>query len=197
MGTIVTGLSFLTLQRGNACRDAPRHKSAPRRRTQHRTRSVQSGMPTRSMGTIVTGLSFLTLRRGNACRDAPRHKSAPRRRPQKRTWSVQSGMPTRGMGTIVTGLSFLTLQRGNACRDAPRHKSAPRRLRNDSHQTFRHFPFAGCDAAQPGRGIQPPDALLPDAAHRQTAFHAKCPWRIRSCRRRAFEAPAPRARPHR
>nr|QVX09046.1 DUF1534 domain-containing protein [Pseudomonas congelans] len=31
MGTIVTGLSFLTLQRGNAFRDALRHKSARRR----------------------------------------------------------------------------------------------------------------------------------------------------------------------
>ncbi|RXT70032.1 hypothetical protein B1F73_00320 [Pseudomonas syringae] len=31
MGTIVTGLSFLTLQRGNAVRDAARHRSVPRR----------------------------------------------------------------------------------------------------------------------------------------------------------------------
>ncbi|SOP95559.1 hypothetical protein CFBP2118_00531 [Pseudomonas syringae pv. syringae] len=53
-------LSFLTLQRGNAAGDAPRHRFAPRRSSQDRTRSVQNGMPTRSMGTIVR-LSFLTL----------------------------------------------------------------------------------------------------------------------------------------
>ncbi|PBP34067.1 hypothetical protein CCL14_23520 [Pseudomonas syringae] len=33
--------------------DAPRHRSALRRSSQDRTRSVQNGMPTRSMGTIV------------------------------------------------------------------------------------------------------------------------------------------------
>ncbi|PIO91579.1 hypothetical protein CBI55_23395 [Pseudomonas syringae] len=33
-------LSFLTLQRGNAVGDAPRHRSAPRRSSQDRTRSV-------------------------------------------------------------------------------------------------------------------------------------------------------------
>ncbi|MCF5167343.1 DUF1534 domain-containing protein, partial [Pseudomonas congelans] len=31
MGTMVIGLSFLTLQRGNALGDAPRHNSAPHR----------------------------------------------------------------------------------------------------------------------------------------------------------------------
>ncbi|MCF5473179.1 DUF1534 domain-containing protein [Pseudomonas syringae] len=45
-------LSFLTLQRGNALRDAPRHKSAPRWHIQERTQSVQNCVPTRSMGTI-------------------------------------------------------------------------------------------------------------------------------------------------
>ncbi|RXT64027.1 hypothetical protein B1F74_12815 [Pseudomonas syringae] len=29
-GAAARHLSFLTLQRGNACRDAPRHRSAPR-----------------------------------------------------------------------------------------------------------------------------------------------------------------------
>ncbi|PYD20753.1 hypothetical protein DND36_22335 [Pseudomonas savastanoi pv. glycinea] len=42
--------SFLTLQRGNAVHDALRRK---------RTRSVQTGMPTRSMGTIVLSLTTL------------------------------------------------------------------------------------------------------------------------------------------
>ncbi|AQL38887.1 hypothetical protein JN853_22360 [Pseudomonas syringae pv. actinidiae ICMP 9853] len=42
-------LSFLTLQRRNAVRDAPRHRSAPAPLTQDRTRSVQSGMPTQSV----------------------------------------------------------------------------------------------------------------------------------------------------
>ncbi|OUM09001.1 hypothetical protein BW686_03250 [Pseudomonas syringae] len=62
--------SFLTLQRGNALRDAPRHRSAPR----------PSGMPMRSGGTrgVFPGhRSFLTLQRGNALRDAPRHRSLP------------------------------------------------------------------------------------------------------------------------
>ena len=45
-------LSFFTLRRGHALRDAPRHKSAPRWHIQERTQSVQDGMPTRSMGTI-------------------------------------------------------------------------------------------------------------------------------------------------
>ncbi|PYD85770.1 DUF1534 domain-containing protein [Pseudomonas syringae pv. pisi] len=74
MGTIVTGLSFLTLQRGNACRDALRHKSSSRCRIRIGRGASRTGIPTRSMGTIVTGLSFLTLQRGNACRDAPRHR---------------------------------------------------------------------------------------------------------------------------
>ncbi|AZG86469.1 DUF1534 domain-containing protein [Pseudomonas syringae pv. pisi str. PP1] len=56
-------------------------------------------------------------------------------------------------------------------------------------------PSAGCDAAQPGRGIRHPDDLLPGAGHRQTAFRATCHWRIRSCRRRVSEAPAPTVRP--
>ncbi|TES61512.1 DUF1534 domain-containing protein [Pseudomonas syringae pv. tomato] len=35
-----SGLSFLTLQRRSALRDAPRHRSAPHRDTQDRTQSV-------------------------------------------------------------------------------------------------------------------------------------------------------------
>ncbi|PBP92598.1 hypothetical protein CCL24_26840 [Pseudomonas congelans] len=62
MAMIVTRLSLLTLRRGNALRDALRHRSTPH-----------------CGGTTVTGLSFLTLQRGNAFRDAPRHKSAPLR----------------------------------------------------------------------------------------------------------------------
>ncbi|RMT49532.1 hypothetical protein ALP18_04753 [Pseudomonas amygdali pv. myricae] len=42
--------SFLTLQRGNAVHEALRRK---------RTRSVQTGMPTRSMGTMVLSLTTL------------------------------------------------------------------------------------------------------------------------------------------
>ncbi|ATV16187.1 DUF1534 domain-containing protein [Pseudomonas syringae pv. actinidiae] len=41
-------LSFLTLQRGNAVRDALRHKSEPRPRPQDRTQSVQNGMRRRA-----------------------------------------------------------------------------------------------------------------------------------------------------
>ncbi|KAA3546796.1 DUF1534 domain-containing protein [Pseudomonas sp. ST1] len=71
-------LSFRTLQRGNAVRDAPRHRSVP-----HRTFRIGRGASRTACDaerrTIVTGLSFRTLQRGNAVRDAPRHKSAPRR----------------------------------------------------------------------------------------------------------------------
>ncbi|AVB17318.1 hypothetical protein BKM19_004080 [Pseudomonas amygdali pv. morsprunorum] len=74
---MVTGLSFLTLQRGNAVCDAPRHRSVP-----HRTFRIGRGASRTACdaerGTIVR-LSFRTLQRGNAVRDAPRHKSAPRR----------------------------------------------------------------------------------------------------------------------
>ncbi|PPS47368.1 hypothetical protein B0F86_04535 [Pseudomonas syringae] len=85
-------LSFLTLQRGNALGDAPRHRFASLRtfrigRRASRTacdaerrtivKTVQlSGCSPRSVGTIVTELSFLTLQRGNAVRDAPRHRFA-------------------------------------------------------------------------------------------------------------------------
>ncbi|OSR29129.1 hypothetical protein B7R56_07015 [Pseudomonas savastanoi pv. retacarpa] len=37
-------LSFRTLQRGNAVRDALRHRSTPHRHIQDRTQSVQNGM---------------------------------------------------------------------------------------------------------------------------------------------------------
>ncbi|PYD89354.1 hypothetical protein DNF23_28730 [Pseudomonas syringae pv. pisi] len=60
---VVAGrFSFLTLQRGNAVQDALRQK---------RTRSVQNGVPTRSVGTIINiepivphapvGMQFTTL----------------------------------------------------------------------------------------------------------------------------------------
>ncbi|QDW03311.1 DUF1534 domain-containing protein [Pseudomonas sp. KBS0707] len=76
--TIVTGLSFRTLQRGNAVRDAPRHKSAPHRTVRIGRRASRTACDA-DRRTIATGLSFLTLQRGNAVRDAPRHKSATRR----------------------------------------------------------------------------------------------------------------------
>ncbi|KAA8693414.1 DUF1534 domain-containing protein [Pseudomonas caricapapayae] len=41
-------LSFRTLQRRNAVRDAPRHRSALRHHTQDRTQSVQNGMQRRA-----------------------------------------------------------------------------------------------------------------------------------------------------
>ncbi|KAA8693406.1 DUF1534 domain-containing protein, partial [Pseudomonas caricapapayae] len=41
-------LSFRTLQRGNAVRDAPRHRSTPQHHAQERTQSVQNGMRRRA-----------------------------------------------------------------------------------------------------------------------------------------------------
>ncbi|SDW41274.1 Protein of unknown function [Pseudomonas syringae] len=84
--TIVTlqlrHLSFRTLQRGNALRDAPRHKSAPRRvfRIGRRASRTACDAERRTMVTLqLRHLSFRTLQRGNALGDAPRHKSASRR----------------------------------------------------------------------------------------------------------------------
>nr|QVX12113.1 DUF1534 domain-containing protein [Pseudomonas congelans] len=41
--------SFGTLQRGNACRDAPRHRSTWQRRSQNRTRSSPSEKTRKSL----------------------------------------------------------------------------------------------------------------------------------------------------
>ncbi|SFI33927.1 hypothetical protein SAMN05444507_107205 [Pseudomonas syringae] len=101
---------------------------------------------------------------------------------QHRTRSVQKGMPTRSGHNSDLENSRFPRSSGNACRDPMCH-------------AFTQSPFAGCDAAQQGHGRQPPDDLLPGASHRQTAFRATCHWRIRSCRRRVSEAPAPTVRP--
>ncbi|MCF5028000.1 DUF1534 domain-containing protein [Pseudomonas syringae] len=44
-GAAARHLSFLTLQRGNACRDAPRHKSAPRHTFRTGRRASRSAYP--------------------------------------------------------------------------------------------------------------------------------------------------------
>ncbi|PAB32008.1 hypothetical protein CCZ00_13870 [Pseudomonas savastanoi pv. fraxini] len=47
-------LSFLTLQRGNACRDALRHKSAPRHTFRTGRRASRAALPRWSVGTIIS-----------------------------------------------------------------------------------------------------------------------------------------------
>ncbi|QVX17522.1 DUF1534 domain-containing protein [Pseudomonas congelans] len=90
-------LSFRTLQRGNAFRDALRRK---------RTRSVQKG------------------KRRRASHDSCDHRSA---RPSvgmhfathcvaKRTQSVQNCMPTRSIGTRVMYLSVIKARSAKPCR---------------------------------------------------------------------------------
>ncbi|PBP47997.1 hypothetical protein CCL11_07855 [Pseudomonas syringae] len=43
---------FLTLQRGNACRDAPRHKSAPRRSIRIGRRASRTAYPRGALNVI-------------------------------------------------------------------------------------------------------------------------------------------------
>ncbi|RMQ55781.1 hypothetical protein ALQ03_05277 [Pseudomonas savastanoi pv. glycinea] len=104
-------------------RDAPRHRSAPRRAFKIGRRASRTACDAERR-TIVR-LSFRTLQRGNAVSDAPRHRFAPRRafKIGRRASRTACDAERR---TIVR-LSFRTLQRGNAVRDAPRHRSAPRR----------------------------------------------------------------------
>ncbi|KPY82489.1 Uncharacterized protein ALO60_05739, partial [Pseudomonas amygdali pv. tabaci] len=80
IATIVTELSFLTLQRRNAVGDASRHKSVPHRPLKIGRRASRTACDAeRRTIVVVTELSFLTLQRRNAVGDVPLHKSVPRR----------------------------------------------------------------------------------------------------------------------
>ncbi|MQQ37420.1 DUF1534 domain-containing protein [Pseudomonas sp. SZ57] len=51
-GAAARHLSFRTLQRGNACRDAPRHKSAPRRSIRIGRRASRTAYPRGALNVI-------------------------------------------------------------------------------------------------------------------------------------------------
>ncbi|MCF5472727.1 DUF1534 domain-containing protein [Pseudomonas syringae] len=119
----MVGISFLTLRRGNALGDAPRHKSAPRHalkngrrasRTACRRGASHDSWDYRSSRSRV-GMPWVTLRVTNLRRAT--YSKADAERPERHAEAERR--------TIV-GISFLTLPRGNALGDAPRHKSAPR-----------------------------------------------------------------------
>ncbi|NAP05316.1 hypothetical protein B1F77_13635 [Pseudomonas syringae] len=58
-----------------------------------RTRSVQSGIPTRSMGTIVFSLTTIVPH-------APAWECSSRRSASQEDAERQTGIPTRSMGTM-------------------------------------------------------------------------------------------------
>ncbi|OSN66141.1 hypothetical protein BV349_02611 [Pseudomonas syringae pv. actinidiae] len=98
-------LSFPTLQRGNALRDALRHESVPHSTLKRGRRASRTACDAERRTIVeITAcrrgvlrqlrLSFPTLQRGNALRDALRHKSVPHNI-QERTQSVQNGMRRR------------------------------------------------------------------------------------------------------
>ncbi len=95
-------LSFLTLQRGNALGNAPRHRSAPRRilKAEAERPELHTHAEHGNDRCSPERLSFLTLQRGNVLVTLRvtnlRHAAY-----SKRTRSALNGIPTRSVGTIV------------------------------------------------------------------------------------------------